>query len=57
KTRTRNITTNAQYRVLQRVFAYTLFPSSSIRAHLAEQLKMAPRTVQVWFQNQRQKIR
>jgi hypothetical protein len=37
------------------VLAQTAFPSTEMRRRLAAALSMSPRTVQIWFQNQRQK--
>ncbi|KAL1925283.1 uncharacterized protein VTP21DRAFT_166 [Calcarisporiella thermophila] len=53
--RTRTITTPYQTRVLRKVLALTAFPSTQMRRMLAEALNMNPRTVQIWYQNRRQK--
>ncbi|KAL1922901.1 uncharacterized protein VTP21DRAFT_9277 [Calcarisporiella thermophila] len=53
--RTRTITTPYQTRVLRKVLALTAFPSTQMRRMLAEALNMSPRTVQIWYQNRRQK--
>lgn len=47
----------SQSRVLRKVLEQTAFPSTEIRENLAKILDMKPRTVQIWFQNQRQKSR
>lgn len=44
----------SQLSALRAVYAETAFPSSEQRRVLAQQLKMTPRSVQIWFQNQRQ---
>ncbi|KAI8999618.1 hypothetical protein BC832DRAFT_541712 [Gaertneriomyces semiglobifer] len=49
--------TPEQLAVLNSVFAQTLFPSTAARRHLAIQLGMTPRAVQIWFQNKRQNWR
>lgn len=43
-----------QLQLLQQVFRITKFPSTAVRLELAKLLKMSPRAVQIWFQNQRQ---
>ncbi|RUS29218.1 hypothetical protein BC938DRAFT_480915 [Jimgerdemannia flammicorona] len=55
--RTRTVTTPFQSRVLRKVLAQTSFPSTEMRLNLATALGMNPRTVQIWFQNQRQKAK
>ncbi|CAG8456618.1 1471_t:CDS:2 [Paraglomus brasilianum] len=55
--RTRNVTTPYQTRVLRKVLSVTSFPSTEMREALANSLNMHPRTVQIWFQNQRQKAK
>ena len=44
-----------QSKVLHRVLEQTEFPNTELRILLAKRLGMKPRTVQIWFQNQRQK--
>lgn len=44
----------AQLCALRQVYAQTSFPSSDTRRILARRLGMTPRSVQIWFQNQRQ---
>ncbi|KAI9277600.1 hypothetical protein BY458DRAFT_453211 [Sporodiniella umbellata] len=46
-----------QLQVLSKVFRRTFFPSTQMRVQLGRQLKMSPRTVQIWFQNRRQAMR
>lgn len=55
--RTRTILTPYQSRVLKRVLDQTLFPSTELRNSLATMLNIRPRTIQIWFQNQRQKAK
>ena len=53
--RTRTVMTPEQSKVLYAVLRETYFPSTQMREVLAKKLNMKPRTVQIWFQNQRQK--
>lgn len=46
-----------QLEVLKRTFKQTPFPDSDVRRRLAKELGMTPRSVQIWFQNQRQLAR
>ncbi|OZJ06670.1 hypothetical protein BZG36_00332 [Bifiguratus adelaidae] len=55
--RTRTVTTPYQSRVLNKILSQTLFPSTDMREALAAALGMTPRAVQIWFQNQRAKIK
>lgn len=55
--RTRTIMTPFQARILRRVLETTAFPTSDLRDNLAKILGMKARTIQIWFQNQRQKTR
>jgi hypothetical protein len=48
--------TSQQLSELEQVFQRTLYPSTAERHELARRLGMTPRRVQIWFQNQRQKI-
>lgn len=43
--------------VLMKSFAHDRFPSTAAREELSRALEITPRSVQVWFQNQRQKTR
>ncbi|KAI9596082.1 Homeodomain-like protein, partial [Syncephalis fuscata] len=47
---------NNQLGELELVFQRTFYPSTAERLELAHKLGMTPRRVQIWFQNQRQKI-
>ncbi|PFH50882.1 hypothetical protein AMATHDRAFT_3515 [Amanita thiersii Skay4041] len=51
----RKRTTSTQLRALENVFKRDTKPNAALRNQLAEQLKMTPRGVQVWFQNRRAK--
>jgi hypothetical protein len=45
-----------QRSMLEQVMTFTCFPSTRLRKKLAELLGMNPRSVQIWFQNRRQKL-
>lgn len=49
--------TSLQKRVLQELYKYTDFPSTTTREELALLLGLPYRSIQVWFQNKRQKHR
>lgn len=53
--RMRTVMSSHQSKVLQEYFEQTPFPSTELREELSRTLKMRPRTIQIWFQNQRQK--
>ena len=53
--RTRQSFSWRQVAVLEQVFEQDPLPRQALRAQLAERLGVLPRTVQVWFQNRRQK--
>lgn len=55
--RKRTVLTAKQHRILTNFFSECAFPDSEQRARLGRHLEMTPRTVQIWFQNQRQKVR
>lgn len=55
--RKRTVLTVKQHKVLAKFFEGCAFPDSEQRVSLGKTLNMTPRTVQIWFQNQRQKIR
>ncbi|KAL7750437.1 hypothetical protein RI367_004211 [Sorochytrium milnesiophthora] len=55
--RPRTVMSAYQTAVLKRILAVTAFPSTELREKLAKALEMTPRTVQIWFQNQRQKAK
>lgn len=55
KKRNRTIMSNSQSTFLRNFFKKTPFPDTSTREALARHLQMKPRTVQIWFQNMRQK--
>lgn len=57
KKRVRTVMTQLQLRALGNVFSCNKFPSTEIREEIARSIKMPPRSVQIWFQNQRQKHR
>lgn len=43
-----------QVALLNQIYEYTTFPSTELRKVIGKELGMAPRTVQIWFQNRRQ---
>lgn len=55
--RTRTVMNRAQNEILTAVFNKDPFPSTEVRENLARSLRIKPRTVQIWFQNQRQKAK
>lgn len=57
RTRKRTSMTPMQTNILQEIFVNTAFPSAALRDLLGLKLGIHPRTVQIWFQNQRQKIK
>lgn len=57
KKRTRTIMTPIQNSLLMKFFLIDPFPTTEIRKDLARCLDIKPRTVQIWFQNQRQKAK
>ncbi|KAI9296339.1 homeobox-domain-containing protein [Neoconidiobolus thromboides FSU 785] len=42
---------------LERAYMITPFPNRSLRVQLAKSLNLKPRTIQIWFQNRRQKAK
>ncbi len=57
KRRKRTVLSAKQHRILSKFFLECAFPDAEQRMRLGKVLEMTPRTVQIWFQNQRQKIR
>lgn len=55
--KSRTTMTPDQSRALMSSFARDAFPSTSAREKLSKALGISPRSVQIWFQNQRQKAR
>lgn len=53
----RRRTSKMQLRVLEKTFETNIRPDAALRKILGEQLGMTPRSVQVWFQNRRAKIK
>ena len=49
--------TPEQLRVLQKAFAHNRMPTANFRAVLAKRLGMTSRSVQIWFQNRRAKVK
>ncbi|KAJ9050236.1 hypothetical protein DSO57_1003944 [Entomophthora muscae] len=46
-----------QTKALKALFKRTMFPTTTERHAVARQLEIDPKAVQIWFQNQRQKLR
>lgn len=57
KKRIRTVMTPAQSESLKKYFQVNNFPSTEMREAISNALGMKPRTVQIWFQNQRQKMK
>lgn len=57
KKRKRTVLTAKQHKMLSRSFEDCAFPDAEQRLSLGKLLNMTPRTVQIWFQNQRQKVK
>lgn len=55
KKRNRTVMSPSQSKVLKNYFLRNMFPSTEAREELAKMLGMKPRTIQIWFQNMRQK--
>ncbi|KAI9144087.1 Homeodomain-like protein, partial [Paraphysoderma sedebokerense] len=46
--------TREQTSVLKRVYSLTYFPDKATKEQLSKELNIPVRTIQIWFQNQRQ---
>ncbi|ORZ25456.1 homeobox domain-domain-containing protein [Absidia repens] len=55
--RKRTRATAEQLTVLEDTFAVNVSPNSKLRKQLADQLKMTDRSIQIWFQNRRAKVK
>ncbi|KAI9032854.1 hypothetical protein CLU79DRAFT_728373 [Phycomyces nitens] len=55
--RKRTRATADQLAVLEDTFAVNVSPNSKLRKQLAEQLQMSERSIQIWFQNRRAKVK
>lgn len=55
--RKRTRATADQLSVLEDTFAINVSPNSKLRKQLAEQLEMSERSIQIWFQNRRAKVK
>lgn len=53
----RRRTSKMQLKVLEKTFETNVRPDAALRKVLSEQLGMTPRSVQVWFQNRRAKVK
>ena len=56
-TRKRTRATAEQLAVLEDTFAVNVSPNSKLRKQLAERLQMSERSIQIWFQNRRAKVK
>ncbi|KAM3582509.1 hypothetical protein VKS41_005154 [Umbelopsis sp. WA50703] len=56
-TRKRTRTTLTQLRVLEETFAEIPSPDSKLRKQLSDELGMSERSIQIWFQNRRAKVK
>ncbi|KAL1924019.1 uncharacterized protein VTP21DRAFT_7054 [Calcarisporiella thermophila] len=57
KSRKRTRTTPEQLAILQEIFAANPSPNTQLRLHIARHLDLPPRSVQIWFQNKRAKMK
>ncbi|KAI9245257.1 homeobox domain-containing protein [Sporodiniella umbellata] len=57
ETKKRTRVTPAQLTILEETFSMTATPDSKVRKQLAEKLKMPERSIQIWFQNRRAKVK
>ncbi|KAI7886745.1 homeobox-domain-containing protein, partial [Lichtheimia hyalospora FSU 10163] len=55
--RKRTRATAEQLAVLENTFAVTVSPNAKLRKQLSERLKMSERSIQIWFQNRRAKVK
>lgn len=53
----RKRTSKEQLEILEKTFETNIKPDASLRKALATKLRMTPRSVQVWFQNKRAKVK
>ncbi|KAM0677503.1 hypothetical protein BDAP_002004 [Binucleata daphniae] len=53
----RRRTSKMQLKILEKTFETNVRPDAALRKVLGEQLGMTPRSVQVWFQNRRAKVK
>lgn len=56
-TKKRTRVTPGQLAILEETFSMTATPDSKLRKQLAERLKMPERSIQIWFQNRRAKVK
>lgn len=55
--RKRTTMTSEQHAVLRKAFVKNIFPDIKKRQELGEICNLCPKTVQIWFQNQRQRAK
>lgn len=53
----RRRTSRSQFKILERAFMDNCKPSAVVRKALAQELNMSARSIQVWFQNRRAKLK
>lgn len=53
----RRRTSRSQFKILERAFMENCKPSAVVRKALAQELNMSARSIQVWFQNRRAKLK
>ncbi|KAI9289579.1 hypothetical protein BC943DRAFT_314714 [Umbelopsis sp. AD052] len=53
----RSRATAEQLAILEDTFAVNVSPNSKLRAHLSARLNMTERSIQIWFQNRRAKVK
>ncbi|CAO3702234.1 unnamed protein product [Rhizopus stolonifer] len=56
-TKKRTRVTPGQLSILEETFSMTATPDNRLRKQLAERLKMPERSIQIWFQNRRAKVK
>ncbi|KAI9318200.1 Homeodomain-like protein, partial [Dichotomocladium elegans] len=57
RSRKRTRATPEQLAVLEKTFSTTPTPSSRLREQLSRDLRMPERSIQIWFQNRRAKVK
>lgn len=57
KRRSRVCLSPKQHQILTEQFGRCAFPDAKVRTRLSNILNMSPRSVQIWFQNRRQKAK
>merc|ERR1711894_135682 len=55
--RKRTIMTTEQHTFLKEAFIKDIFPSKTLREEMGQKLNLDPKTIQIWFQNHRQRAK